>query len=81
MFHVRSDDYALGARLMAAPAAEPALAARLRAEVAARLQQVCVAMAPDVFARAVDAIVARRLRWARRAAAERLAACAAGPTG
>ena len=72
MFHVRTDDYALGARLIDTPTAEPALAARLRTEVASRLRRACAAMAPDVFARAVDAIVARRLRWARRAAVERL---------
>ncbi len=54
------------------PADEAAQAARLGDEVALRLARACPAMAPDLLARVVDAVVARRLRWARRAAAERL---------
>lgn len=40
-------------------------AAGRRADVAARLRRACASMTPEQFARVVDAIVARQLRWAR----------------
>jgi hypothetical protein len=63
---------AVGRGLEAAAGAETeaAVAARLRDEVAGRLRRACAAMTPDLFARVVEAVVARHIRWARRAAAE-----------
>ena len=58
------------------PHPDPRLAAVL-ADVRARLQRACAAMAPDAFEALVHTIAARKLRWAVREEEERAAERAA----
>jgi hypothetical protein len=46
------------------PGARADAAARLRAEVAARLRPVCASMPAEEFARLVEDVAAFKLRWA-----------------